>query len=390
MENKNEWRKIKLGEIGEIVSGGTPKTSIKKYWNGNISWLTPKDFSNKNCKYWSKGERNITKEGLENSSAKLLPRGTVLFTSRAPIGYIGISKTDLCTNQGFKNIIVNEENSNEFIYYLLKFITPQIINIAGGSTFKEISATVLRDFEVYIPKSKKYQEKIAKILSDIDEKIELNNKINDNLENLLKIIHNKFINSITGENNIISKIIDITDGTHNSPKAQDTGYPLVTSKHLLAYGVNFESINLISKEDYIEINKRSKVDTGDILISMIGTVGLISYVINSPINFAIKNVALFKTSKNPLYKFFILGYLKSPAGINYIKKNLAGSTQKYISLSELRKMPIITPTKIQLKEYNRQISPIVTQISFLVKENEKLTNLKNYLLSKLMNGEKLN
>ena len=387
MENKNEWRKIKLGEIGEIVSGGTPKTSIKKYWNGNISWLTPKDFSNKNCKYWSKGERNITKEGLENSSAKLLPRGTVLFTSRAPIGYIGISKTDLCTNQGFKNIIVNEENSNEFIYYLLKFITPQIINIAGGSTFKEISATVLRDFEVYIPKSKKYQEKIAKILSDIDEKIELNNKINDNLENLLKIIHNKFINSITGENNIISKIIDITDGTHNSPKAQDTGYPLVTSKHLLAYGVNFESINLISKEDYIEINKRSKVDTGDILISMIGTVGLISYVINSPINFAIKNVALFKTSKNPLYKFFILGYLKSPAGINYIKKNLAGSTQKYISLSELRKMPIITPTKIQLKEYNRQISPIVTQISFLVKENEKLTNLKNYLLSKLMNGE---
>ena len=181
MENKNEWKKVKLGDIGEIVSGGTPKTSVKEYWNGNISWLTPKDFSNKNYKYWNKGERNITKEGLENSSAKLLPRGTVLFTSRAPIGYIGISKTDLCTNQGFKNIIVNEENSNEFIYYLLKFITPQIINIAGGSTFKEISATVLRDFEVYIPKSKKYQEKIAKILSDIDAKIELNNKINNNL-----------------------------------------------------------------------------------------------------------------------------------------------------------------------------------------------------------------
>ena len=185
MENKNEWRKVKLGEIGEIISGGTPKTSIKEYWNGNISWLTPKDFSNKNCKYWTRGERNITKEGLENSSAKLLPKGTVLFTSRAPIGYIGISKADLCTNQGFKNIIVNEENSNEFIYYLLKFITPQIINIAGGSTFKEISATALRDFEVYIPKSKKYQEKIAKILSDIDNKIELNNKINDNLKIIL-------------------------------------------------------------------------------------------------------------------------------------------------------------------------------------------------------------
>ena len=185
----NEWRKVKLGEIGEIVSGGTPKTTIKKYWNGNISWLTPKDFSNKSYnKYWNKGERSITKEGLENSSAKLLPKGTVLFTSRAPIGYIGIAETNLCTNQGFKNIVVNGENSNEFTYYLLKFITPQIINIAGGSTFKEISATALRDFEVCIPKSKKYQGKIAKILSDIDKKIELNNKINDNLIFMLLFI----------------------------------------------------------------------------------------------------------------------------------------------------------------------------------------------------------
>ena len=184
----NEWRKVKLGDTGEIISGGTPKTSIKKYWNGHISWLTPKDFSNKNCKYWDKGERNITEEGLNNSSAKLLPKGTVLFTSRAPIGYLGISNTNLCTNQGFKNIIVNKENSNEFIYYLLKFITPQIINIAGGSTFKEISATTLKNFEVYIPKYKNLQEKIAKILSDIDEKIELNNKINDNLQFFLLII----------------------------------------------------------------------------------------------------------------------------------------------------------------------------------------------------------
>ena len=181
MENKNEWRKVKLGDIGEIISGGTPKTSIQKYWNGDVSWLTPKDFSINYLKYWSRGERSITEEGLKNSSAKLLPKGTVLFTSRAPIGYVGISNKELCTNQGFKNIVVNSENSNEFIYYLLKFITPQLVNIAGGSTFKEISATDLKNFEVYIPDSKPFQEKIAKILSNIDKKIELNNKINDNL-----------------------------------------------------------------------------------------------------------------------------------------------------------------------------------------------------------------
>ena len=379
MENKNEWRKIKLGEVAEYISEKI-----------NSSILEKKNYiSTENMLPNNNGITLASSIPINTKVNKFQEEDILISNIRTYLKKIwratfnGGSSNDVLIIRKTKNNILSK-----YIYYTLT--QDSFFNYATatskGTKMPRGDKDSIMNYEFLLP-SLQFQKKIVKILSDIDEKIELNNKINDNLENLLKIIHNKFINGITGENNIISKIIDITDGTHNSPKAQDTGYPLVTSKHLLAYGVNFESINLISKEDYIEINKRSKVDTGDILISMIGTVGLVSYVINSPINFAIKNVALFKTSKNPLYKFFILGYLKSPAGINYIKKNLAGSTQKYISLSELRKMPIITPTKIQLKEYNRQISPIVTQISFLVKENEKLINLKNYLLPKLMNGE---
>ena len=387
----NEWRKVKLGDIGEITS--SKRIFRAEYKKAGVPFYRGKEIIQKANNQEVSDEFFISLEKYEEIKNKYsVPlENDILITSVGTVGVPYIVKNEkFYFKDGIINWIRKYANNIYFKYLYYWLISPigktQIDSYLIGSTQKALTIEAIKKLEINLPPLN-IQKKIAKILSDIDERIELNNKINDNLENLLKIIHNKFINSITGENNIISKIIDITDGTHNSPKAQDTGYPLVTSKHLLAYGVNFESINLISKEDYIEINKRSKVDTGDILISMIGTVGLISYVINSPINFAIKNVALFKTSKNPLYKFFILGYLKSPAGINYIKKNLAGSTQKYISLSELRKMPIITPTKIQLKEYNRQISPIVTQISFLVKENEKLTNLKNYLLSKLMNGE---
>ncbi len=120
----SEWKEVRLGDVCEIIGGGTPSTKIEEYWNGNISWITPKDLSNYDRKYIFSGERNITEEGLNNSSAKLLPKGTILFTSRAPIGYIAIAGKELCTNQGFKSLICKKEAYNQFIYYLMKFKTP--------------------------------------------------------------------------------------------------------------------------------------------------------------------------------------------------------------------------------------------------------------------------
>jgi len=116
------WREVSLGEIGEIVGGGTPSTKKESYYGGNISWITPKDLSTHNERYIFMGERSITEEGLANSSAKLMPKGTVLFSSRAPIGYVAIAGKELCTNQGFKSLIPkNGLADSEFLYYLLNF-----------------------------------------------------------------------------------------------------------------------------------------------------------------------------------------------------------------------------------------------------------------------------
>ncbi|KAB3527070.1 restriction endonuclease subunit S [Alkaliphilus serpentinus] len=181
------FRRMKLSEIGQIVAGGTPKTKIEEYWNGDVSWITPKDLSSHTSMYISNGERNISKKGLDNSSAKLLPKGTVLFTSRAPIGYVAIAKNEVTTNQGFKSIIVNDENDNIFVYYLLRNNISVIENYANGSTFKEISGTVMKNLEFDIP-SLMEQKSIANILSTLDEKIEINIQINKTLENMAQAI----------------------------------------------------------------------------------------------------------------------------------------------------------------------------------------------------------
>ena len=178
---------MKLSEIGQIVAGGTPKTKIEEYWNGDVPWITPKDLSSHAGMYISRGERNISQVGLDNSSAKLLPKGTVLFTSRAPIGYVAIARNEVTTNQGFKSIIVDDENDNIFIYYLLKNNIDIIENHANGSTFKEISGSVMKSLEFGIP-SLREQKAIAHILSTLDDKIEVNNQINKTLENMAQAI----------------------------------------------------------------------------------------------------------------------------------------------------------------------------------------------------------
>lgn len=200
-------------------------------------------------------------------------------------------------------------------------------------------------------------------------------------------MYGRLVEELNGEPVELSSVVDVRDGTHDSPKPKETGFPLVTSKHLLPFGVDLSSANFISLEDYNKINERSKVDTYDILLSMIGTVGLISLVIENPVKYAIKNVGLFKTSNCPDLYAFILPYLRSEKTTQYIERTLAGSTQKYISLSELRKMPIALPSEDQLRDYNKVAIPLINQIVNLTEENKLLKSLRDALLPKLISGE---
>ncbi|PKP45688.1 MAG: restriction endonuclease [Bacteroidetes bacterium HGW-Bacteroidetes-11] len=183
----NNWNYFELGQIASIYNGSTPSTNNEDYWNGDIIWITPKDLSDQNQKYIIKGERTITQKALSNT--KLLPNGTVLLSSRAPIGLLSIASTDLVTNQGFKNIVVNADIlHNEFLYYYLKLKKNELNNLGSGTTFKELSKSTLEKYKIKFP-DLPTQKSIAKVLSDLDAKIELNNKINRELEAMAKTLY---------------------------------------------------------------------------------------------------------------------------------------------------------------------------------------------------------
>ena len=144
------WRVGTLGEIGDIVGGSTPSKSKPEYYTDKgIAWLTPKDLSISNNKFTSKGEIDITEEGYKSCSTKLMPKGSVLFSSRAPIGYITIAKNDICTNQGFKSVVPKLAGT-AFIYFFLKLSTKDIENKATGSTFKEASGALMKSLQLII------------------------------------------------------------------------------------------------------------------------------------------------------------------------------------------------------------------------------------------------
>ena len=187
------WEWCRLGEIGEIIGGGTPSTSIEEYWNGEISWITPADLSNHSDKYIAQGKRNITQLGLENSSATLIPKGGILFSTRAPIGYVVIADKPLSTNQGFKSLYPFIDISKEFIYYFLLAEKEKIKLFASGTTFQELSASAFSKILIPLPpiaEQHRITQKVEQLLTIVDT-IE---QLQEQLKALVKQTRNQVLN----------------------------------------------------------------------------------------------------------------------------------------------------------------------------------------------------
>ena len=174
------WKVGRLDEIADVIGGSTPSKAKPEYYTQKgIAWLTPKDLSNHPAVYSSRGEIDITKEGYNSTSTKLMPKGTVLFTSRAPIGYISIAQNDICTNQGFKSLVPRKAGTC-FLYCFLKYVTPVIENKSTGSTFKEASGSLMKSLQVIMPEQKVFEE-FETIVSPLFARIESLEKENSRL-----------------------------------------------------------------------------------------------------------------------------------------------------------------------------------------------------------------
>jgi type I restriction enzyme, S subunit len=318
----------------------------------------------------------------------------------------------------------------KFLYYCLNTNEKQkeMKDRSGITTIPDLNHFMFLDMKIPLP-DYDYQLFTVKILDSISKKIEINNKINAELEGMAKLIYeywfvqfdfpfdfaqgkpaddssdpkdvkpykssggkmvwNKELKREIPEGwevKLINSIIEVKDGTHESPKSKSEGYHLITSKNLQVSGLDFGNANLISEEDYFSIIKRSNVETGDILFSMIGNIGTIYKVEEKEINFAIKNVALFKTSSKKEYKNYIYMFLKSIDMDRYMKNIISGSIQKFIGLNSLRNTPILLDETFILK-YNLLTHSTFIKLEKLKIENQKLTELRDWLLPMLMNGQ---
>lgn len=174
------WKVGRLDEIADVVGGSTPSKAKPEYYTlKGIAWLTPKDLSNHPAVYTSRGVIDITEEGYNSTSTKLMPKGTILFTSRAPIGYISIAQNDICTNQGFKSLVPKKAGTC-FLYCFLKYVTPEIENKSTGSTFKEASGSLMKSLQVIMPEQKVFED-FETIVSPLFARIESLEKENSRL-----------------------------------------------------------------------------------------------------------------------------------------------------------------------------------------------------------------
>ena len=396
------FRRMKLSEIGQIVAGGTPKTKIEEYWNGDVPWITPKDLSSHAGMYISRGERNISQVGLDNSSAKLLPKGTVLFTSRAPIGYVAIARNEVTTNQGFKSIIVDDENDNIFIYYLLKNNIDIIENHANGSTFKEISGSVMKSLEFGIP-SLREQKAIAHILSTLDDKIEVNNQINKTLENMAQAIFKQWFVDFefpnengepyksSGGEMVESELGTIPKGWEvvqfrdifrfvkgKKPKTIAECEFKDSEKYLTIDVLNRNSVLFCSKEKVIEANSE------DVLMVMDGaSSGAVYFGQKGVVASTLAKLELISQKVSNQFLFYAIKYFE-----NDIKTHTTGSAIPHTDKEYTYRLMIALPNDISLQT---KIDDLLRDISdtFIAREQENavLKATRDTLLPKLMSGE---
>lgn len=382
---KYEWKTKKLSEIALI----NPKESISK---GTFAKKVPMDKLHPFC-------RDIPEFVLEkyNGGTKFRNGDTIMARITpclengkiAKVAFLNDNEIGFGSTEYIVFRAINAISDSDFLYYLIS--SPLVRNTAiksmvGSSGRQRVQTDVIAELEIALPKIEE-QIKIGAFLKSLDDKIELNNKINDNLEQQISTIYKKIFSKITKDTIELEKLIEVRDGTHDSPKPQKDGYLLITSKHLLPYGIDRTSANRITEDDFNKINERSLVENGDVLMSMIGTIGIVSFIFDKVVDFAIKNIALFKTSKKIDLAFYFLSYLKSKKTQLYIEQYLAGSTQKYISLSELRKMPIVKPEVALLSQFNEIVAPMYNKIIFNSQEIVRLTALRDTLLPKLISGQ---
>ena len=388
------WKKYKICDIATVLSGATPATSDLANYDGEIVWITPKDLALNNSKYISRGERNLTEKGYKGCSTQLIPPYNILMSSRAPIGLLAINRTECCTNQGFKNLVIDKSICDvDFFYYYLKYHIAEVQALGSGTTFKEVSKSSLQSFVVSLP-SLDEQKQIANILSTLDEKIALNRQINDNLEAMAKQLYDYWFVQF-----------DFPD--ENGKPYKSSGGAMVWSEKLkreipqgwstlpiLAILDNYPTTKRYETKEYLSQGKYPIIDQGDTYI--------VGYT-NEDDNLLTRHPAVLFGDHSTKVKFLDFDFARGADGTQILYSSNDAVSQYYLYLAVstlqipnpgysrhfkyLKELPIVIPSLSIAIKFANIVKPLFKKWTNNIFNNIALTKQRNELLPLLMNGQ---
>ncbi|TDE86220.1 restriction endonuclease subunit S [Deinococcus sp. S9] len=424
-----EWVEKAIGDIADVIGGSTPSTRDPANFDGDVPWLTPKDLAGPHPRYVSRGERNLSRKGLESCSAQLLPPNSVLLSSRAPIGYVAIAANPIATNQGFRSLVVKSDYDHEFVYYWLLTNVKELERHATGSTFKEIPGSALKQIRIRLPRDRAEQRAIAHILGTLDDKIELNRKQNETLEAMARALFKAWFvdfepvraklegrwrrgESLPGlpahlydlfpDRLVESELGEIPEGWHPSTIGKEVtvcGGSTPSTKvpefweggqHCWATPKDLSALKfpvLLDTERKITDAGLAKISSG---LLPVGTVLLssrapIGYLAIAEVSTAINQGFIAMKCEGDLPNVYVLSWCRE--NMDAIVGNANGSTFQEISKSNFRPLAVVVPTPELLNKYRQLAEPLHHQLVQNERESRTLAQLRDTLLPKLISGE---
>lgn len=361
------WKVLSIGEIGDVVSGGTPSTSDKTNFDGNIAWITPADLSGYKSKYISHGRRNLSEKGYAECSAKLMPKGSVLFTSRAPIGYVAIAENDIATNQGFKSIVVKDCIVSDYLYYYLKYAIWLIEERASGTTFKEISAKAFKEIPITVPPlSEQYRivDKIEELFSELDKGVAELQKVKTQLKIYRQAVLNEafghLLNNTIPLSECVKKIFDGPFGSNlKTADYVNKGVRVVRLENIKNQWFDNSKQSFITKEKYDTIQTHTAFPDDVIMATFLADETKVC-LLPSEIPFAVNKADCIVIRPNEInIPKFLMYFLSSRIAYQQLNMQIHGATRPRVNTKQIKKIQI---PALSTNEQNKIIQKIESRL----------------------------
>ena len=351
------WKWVRLEEVCDVAGGSTPGSGVAEYWGPDVTWITPTDLGQLKGRWIERSSRTITETGLRSCGAEIVPRGSVVLSSRAPIGHLGIAAKPLCTNQGCKTLVPGPDIDSEFLYFALNYSVPALRALGSGATFSEVSKSQVGAFQVALPPLEN-QRAIASALDAQLNLVERARAAAHTQAAVIDLARHSFLREIFMSAHAkswpLAKIAGLStmviDGPHVTPRYVSKGVPFLTVRNIVNRSIDLRDVSYVSEEDHRFFSKRGRAEVGDILYTKDGTLG-IPCVVRSDFEFSFfVSVALIKLNKAVVDPEFVALGLESPSALEQVKRLGAGAGLKHMVLKSILALEVPIPSLSSQRE----------------------------------------